>query len=62
VALCLVSATPNDVELLAAIRKAFAAVFRASTHLDILFVVPADVARLERSCPPFWIRPQRALH
>ena len=62
VALCLVSATPNDVELLAAIRKAFAAVFRASTHLDILFVVPADVERLERSCPPFWIRPQRALH
>jgi hypothetical protein len=62
VALCLASATPNDTALLEAIRQAFAAVFRAGTHLDILFVAPSDVPRLEGACAPFWFRAQRSLH
>jgi hypothetical protein len=62
VALCLVSATPDDEALVEAIRKSFAAVFRAGTHLDILFVASAEIERLERVCQPFWARAPRALH
>jgi hypothetical protein len=61
VALCLKSGSPKDAALLEAIRKVFARLFDRQSHLDIIFVVPSDVTRLESICRAFYER-TRLLH
>ncbi len=56
VALCLISASPKDTELIDGIRKTFAALFPKGANLDILFLSASDVPRLERASQPFYVR------
>lgn len=53
VALCLVSKS-KDPALFKAVCAAFASVFAKQVHLDILFVTPAEAARVEKVCRPFY--------
>ncbi len=56
VALCLFSASPDEVALIGAVRQTFARSFAKGTHLDILFVSTSDLKQLESICAPFYPR------